>query len=97
MRVGTIVSLGASAALGLGALFVAKVALPAHSNVASAAIPAPVINGVPMVVAYKVSRAEEIMLLSSVRGVAPVVSLNGRELGVGPVAADLRERFEASL
>lgn len=51
MRVGTIVSLGASAALGLGALFVAKVALPAHSNVASAAIPAPVINGVPMVVA----------------------------------------------
>lgn len=45
----------------------------------------------------ELSRAEEIMLLSSVRGVAPVVSLNGRELGVGPVAADLRERFEASL
>lgn len=51
MRVGTLVSLGASAALGLGALFVAKVALPARSNVAAAAVPAPVVNGVPMVVA----------------------------------------------
>lgn len=51
MRVGTMVSLGASAALGLGALFVAKVALPARSNVAAAAAPAPVINGVPVVVA----------------------------------------------
>lgn len=51
MRVGTLVSLGASAALGLGALLVAKVALPARSNVAAAAVPAPVVNGVPMVVA----------------------------------------------
>lgn len=53
MRVGTMVSLGASAALGLGALFVAKVALPAHSNVAVAAAPAPVVSGVPVVVAAK--------------------------------------------
>ncbi|MBA4011602.1 MAG: Flp pilus assembly protein CpaB [Phenylobacterium sp.] len=53
MRVGTMVSLGASAALGLGALFVAKVALPAHSNVAVAATPAPVVSGVPVVVAAK--------------------------------------------
>jgi len=53
MRVGTIVSLGASAALGLGALFVAKVALPARSNVATAAAPAPVVDGVPVVVASR--------------------------------------------
>lgn len=53
MRVGTVVSLGASAALGLGALFVAKVALPARSNVAVAAAPAPVASGVSVVVAAK--------------------------------------------
>ena len=53
MRVGTMVSLGASAALGLGALFVAKVALPAHGDVAAAAAPAPVVSGVPVVVAAK--------------------------------------------
>lgn len=53
MRVGTIVSLGASAALGLGALFVAKVALPARSNVAVAAAAAPVASGVAVVVAAK--------------------------------------------
>lgn len=53
MRVGTIVSLGASAALGLGALFVAKVALPARSNVATAASPAPVADGIPVVVASR--------------------------------------------
>lgn len=41
--------------------------------------------------------ADEVMLLSSVRGVAPVVSLDGRELGVGPVTVDLRDAFEASL
>jgi pilus assembly protein CpaB len=52
MRVSTIVSLGASAALGLGALFVAKVALPARSNVAEAAARAPEIaNAVSVVVA----------------------------------------------
>ena len=53
MRVGTIVSLGASAALGLGALFVDKVALPARGNVAAAAAPAPFAEGVPVVVASR--------------------------------------------
>lgn len=38
--------------------------------------------------------AQEVMLLSSVRGVAPVHTLDGRELGVGPVATTLREAFE---
>jgi 4-amino-4-deoxychorismate lyase len=41
--------------------------------------------------------ADEVMLLSSVRGVAPVTALDGRELGIGPVTADLRAAFEASL
>ncbi len=50
MRVGTIVSLGASAALGLGALVVARMWLPSHA--ASAAVhPAPVVQGVPVVLA----------------------------------------------
>jgi len=35
------------------------------------------------------------MLLSSVRGVAPVVELDGRPLPVGPVTAALRDAFEA--
>lgn len=38
--------------------------------------------------------ADEVMLLSSVRGVAPVVRLDGRELGIGPVTAALRDAFE---
>ena len=41
------------------------------------------------------ARAEEVMLLSSVRGVAPVVELDGRPLPVGPVTAALRDAFEA--
>ena len=49
MRVATIVSLGASAALGLGALFVARVWLP--SQAAAAIKPAAVSPGVPVVVA----------------------------------------------
>jgi pilus assembly protein CpaB len=51
MRVGTIASLGASAALGLGALFVAKVALPARSNVAEAAVTVKAPEGISVVVA----------------------------------------------
>ncbi len=43
------------------------------------------------------ARADEVMLLSSVRGVAPVVALDGRALGIGPLAAGLREAYEASL
>ena len=38
--------------------------------------------------------ADEVMLLSSVRGVAPVVRLDDRVLPVGPVTADLRHAFE---
>lgn len=42
-------------------------------------------------------RADEVMLLSSVRGVAPVTRLDGRELGTGPVTAALREAFERAV
>ena len=41
--------------------------------------------------------ADEVLLLSSVRGVAPVVRLDGRDLPVGPVAAQLREAFEQAV
>lgn len=41
--------------------------------------------------------ADEVMLLSSVRGVAPVTWLDGRELDIGPVTRQLRDAFEASL
>lgn len=53
-------------------------------------------------VAYDVRRgtvaelleADEVLLTGSVRGVAPVVALDGRELGRGPVTARLSEAFE---
>jgi 4-amino-4-deoxychorismate lyase len=38
--------------------------------------------------------ADEVLLLSSVRGVAPVVELDGQRLDVGPVTAALRDAFE---
>ena len=41
--------------------------------------------------------ADEVMLLSSIRGVAPVTWLDGRQLGPGPVTQRLRDAFEASL
>ena len=41
--------------------------------------------------------ADEVLLLSSVRGVAPVVRLDGRELAVGPVTAHVREAFERAV
>jgi len=41
--------------------------------------------------------ADEVLLLSSVRGVAPVTSLDGRELGTGPVTAALRDAFERAV
>ncbi len=50
MRVVTIVSLGASAVLGLGALFVAKTVMP---NATAKAAPTPQAVGVPIVVANK--------------------------------------------
>lgn len=41
--------------------------------------------------------ADEVLLLSSVRGVTPVVRLDGRELPVGPVTAALREAYERAV
>jgi 4-amino-4-deoxychorismate lyase len=41
--------------------------------------------------------ADEVMLLSSIRGVVPVVQLDGRALPAGPVTARLSAAFEASL
>ncbi len=47
--------------------------------------------------AAELHEADEVMLLSSVRGIAPVTALDGRELGIGPVTKDLRDAFEQSL
>ena len=47
--------------------------------------------------ADELAQAEEIMLLGSVRGVAPVVRLDGRELGIGPTTRSLGEQYEAAL
>ena len=41
--------------------------------------------------------ADEVLLLSSVRGVAPVVRLDGREMPVGPVTTQLRDAFERAV
>jgi 4-amino-4-deoxychorismate lyase len=41
--------------------------------------------------------ADEVLLLSSVRGVAPVTALDGEALAVGPVTRALQERFEAAV
>ena len=41
--------------------------------------------------------AEEVLLLSSVRGVTPVTRLDGRELPIGPVTAALRDAFERAV
>ncbi len=47
--------------------------------------------------ASELAAADEVMLLSSVRGVAPVVELDGRPLPVGPVTAHLRAAFEQAV
>lgn len=47
--------------------------------------------------AEELAAADEVLLLSSVRGVAPVVRLDGRELGVGPVTAQLRAAYEQAV
>lgn len=47
--------------------------------------------------APELAAADEVLMLSSVRGVAPVVELDGRALGTGPVTAALRDAFEAAL
>lgn len=44
--------------------------------------------------AAELAAADEVLLLSSIRGVAPVVQLDGRPLPVGPVTAGLRAAFE---
>ena len=41
--------------------------------------------------------ADEVLLLSSVRGVTPVVRLDGRELGTGPVTTAVRAAFERAV
>lgn len=41
--------------------------------------------------------AEEVLLLSSVRGVAPVVGLDGATLPIGPVTVALRDAFERAV
>ena len=43
---------------------------------------------------HELAAADEVLMLSSIRGVAPVTQLDGRQLGVGPVTAALREAFE---
>lgn len=42
----------------------------------------------------ELAAADEVLMMSSVRGVAPVTELDGRVLGVGPVTAALRDAFE---
>jgi 4-amino-4-deoxychorismate lyase len=41
--------------------------------------------------------ADEVLLTGSVRGVVPVLTLDGRELGAGPVTTVLRDAFEQRL
>lgn len=45
----------------------------------------------------ELQQADEVLLLSSVRGIAPVIELDGRALPVGPVTARLRDAFESAL
>ena len=47
--------------------------------------------------AAELRESSEVMLLSSVRGVAPVVRLDGRDLHLGPVTRALRDAFEAEV
>jgi 4-amino-4-deoxychorismate lyase len=58
-------------------------------------------SGVPVDVrraqATELADADEVMLLSSVRGVAPVVELDGRRLEIGAVTARVRAAFERSV
>jgi len=65
----------------------------AHVALGLASVPVEVRRGT----VEELRAADEVMLLSSVRGVAPVISLDGREMGVGRVTAELRDAFERSL
>lgn len=42
-------------------------------------------------------QADEVLLLSSVRGVAPVIRLDGHDRAVGPVTRQLRDAFEQAV
>lgn len=65
------------------------------ARVALAGCPVPV--AVRRVTVADLRSADEVMLMSSVRGVAPVVRLDGRELPVGPVTRAVRAAFERAV
>ena len=65
----------------------------AEATLAHSPLPVEVRRGT----AEELAEADEVMLLSSVRGVAPVVELDGRELGIGPVTQHLRAAFEQAV
>lgn len=65
------------------------------AEAALAASPLPV--DVRRAQARELQDADEIMLLSSVRGVAPVIQLDGRQLAPGPVTTQLRAAFERAV
>lgn len=46
-------------------------------------------------VAAELRDAEEVLMTGSVRGVVPVLSLDGRQLGIGPVTTSLSAAYEA--
>lgn len=65
------------------------------AQVALAACPAPVQARRTTVADLRA--ADEVMLMSSVRGVAPVVRLDDRDLPIGPVTREVREAFERAV
>ncbi|TAL12913.1 MAG: hypothetical protein EPN99_16415 [Frankiales bacterium] len=65
----------------------------AHVALGLATVPVEVRRGT----VEELRAASEVLLLSSVRGVAPVVRLDGRDLPVGPVTSALRAAFEAAV
>lgn len=68
--------------------------LPGTTLLAVQAVADVVVRPLPL---DELRRAEEIALLSSVRGVAPVVSLDDRELGKGPAVEALAKAYDALL
>ena len=73
----------------------ASVGILAGTTLAAVSALAPITSR--PVLATELATADEVMLLSSVRGVAPVVAVDGRELGIGPLTRQLRDAFEAAL
>ena len=74
---------------------------PAHVGVLPGTTLAAVAHLAPFVsrpvTVAELHAADEVMLLSSVRGVAPVVRLDGAERAVGPVTQRLRAGYEAAV